>query len=438
MEPPPEMSQLSRKEYLAKMRWRYAQRGREGKSRLLDEFCAVCGYDRKHAIKLLGRTPAATKAKAGRKRVYTKEVVAVIKRIWLSSEQPCGKRLKELIPLWLPHYERRDGALGKELRRSVLAASAATLDRLLSPHRSAHPKRWRAPKPGTLIKAQVPVRTDNHDIVEPGSIEADSVAHCGGSLLGDLVWSVNLTDIVSQWTQTRAVWNKGQHGVVSAIAHMEAALPFALRSVDIDNGSEFLNWHLKAYLSERKEKPAVQLTRSRPYHKNDNAHIEQKNWTHVRQLIGYERLGHEACVAALNAVYEDWNLLQNLFSPTMKLKAKRREGGKYRKTYHRAQTPAERLLSWKGLSKEKRDWIKQQQQEQDPFKLRARVEIKLRTLWKIVRDAQTQDEEGELAENQQGEGSAPVLELSSPPLRSRYARSALRARQLQNDMHSRA
>jgi hypothetical protein len=210
METPPEMSQLSRKEYLAKMRWRYAQRGREGKSRLLDELCEVCGYDRKHAIKLLGGKPAATKGKVGRKPVYAKEVIAVIKPIWLSSEQPCGKRLKELLPLWLPHFERREGVLSKALRRSVLAASAATLDRLLSPYRSAHPKRWRAPKPGALIKAQVPVRTDNHDIIEPGSIEADSVAHCGGSLLGNLVWSVNLTDIVSQWTQTRAVWNKGQ------------------------------------------------------------------------------------------------------------------------------------------------------------------------------------------------------------------------------------
>ena len=311
METPPEMSQLSRKEYLAKMRWRYARRGREGKSRLLDELCEVCGYDRKYAIKLLGGEPAASRGKVGRKPVYAKEVVAVIKPIWLSNEQPCGKRLKELLPIWLPHYERREGVLSKSLRRRVLAVSAATLDRLLSPYRSARPKRWRAPKPGTLIKAQVPVRTDNHDITEPGSIEADSVAHCGGSLLGNLVWSVNLTDIVSQWTQTRAVSNKGQHGVGSAIARMEAALPFVLRSVDIDNGSEFLNCHLKAYLEQRKDKPSV-------------------------QLIGYDRLGEEACVEALNAVYKDWNLLQNLFCPTMKLKEKKREGGKYHKTYHRA------------------------------------------------------------------------------------------------------
>lgn len=393
MAPPSEMSQLSRNEYLARMRWRYAQRALEGKSRLLDEVCEVCGYERKYAIKLMNQKAPPPRRKAGRKAVYAREVVAVIKTIWLSSEQPCGKRLKELLALWLPHYEKRQGRLGKELRTRVLAASAATLDRLLSPYRSAHPRRWRVPKPGTLIKTQVPVRTDNHDIIEPGHIEIDSVAHCGGSLLGDLVWSVNLTDIISQWTLTRAVWNKGQHGVVNAIAAMEALMPFALRGVDIDNGSEFLNWHLSAYLKERQGKPPVAFTRSRPYHKNDNAHIEQKNWTHVRQLVGYDRLGHGECVAALNAVYEDWNLLQNLFCPGMKLKEKTRVGSKYRKTYHRAQTPAERLLAWPGLSKTKRAWIKEQQQQLDPFELHERVERKLGEVWRIARRATSEDGE---------------------------------------------
>lgn len=221
----------------------------------------------------------------GRKAVYAKEVVAVIKAIWLADEQPCGKRLEELLPLWLPHYEQRAGKLGRTLRKRVLTASAATLDRLLSPYRSAHPKRWRVPKPGTLIKSQVPIRTDNHDITEPGHVEADSGAHCGGSLLGELVWSVTMTELVSQWAETRAVWNNGPHGVVSAIAEMETPLPVALRGGDVDNGSEFLNWHCFAYLKERQGKPAVHLSRSRPSHKNDNAHIEQKNWTHVRQRV---------------------------------------------------------------------------------------------------------------------------------------------------------
>jgi hypothetical protein len=398
MEPPPEMSQESRKEYLAKMIWRYARRGREGKSRLLDEVCEVCGYERKHAIKVLGGKFCAPVSRAGRKAVYAKDVVRVIKPIWLSSEQPCGKRLKEQLPLWLPHYERRHGELGAELKRKVLTASAATLDRLLSPYRSAHPRRWRTPKPGTLIKAQVPVRTDNADIVQPGSVEMDSVAHCGGSLLGDLVWSINMTDVVSQWTQTQAVWNKGQYGVVQAVAQMEGELPFQLTAVDIDNGSEFLNWHMAAYLNKRPDGQSVALTRSRPYHKNDNAHIEQKNWTHVRQLIGYDRLGQEASVAALNEVYAEWNLLQNFFSATMKLKSKHREGGKYRKSYHPAQTPAQRLLEWEGLSQEKRQWIKQMQAQLDPFELHQRVEAKLRKLWateKAAAQEQSQEAQAE-------------------------------------------
>jgi hypothetical protein len=387
MEPPPEMSQLSRKEYLAKVIWRYAQRGKEGKSRLLDEVCEVCDYERKYAIKMLGGKLPAPAGKAGRKPVYGKEVLRVVKTIWLSSEQPCGKRLKEQIPLWLPHYEKRHGSLGRALRHQVLATSAATLDRLLSPFRSAHPRRWKMPKPGTLIKAQVPVRTDNYDIYQPGSVEMDSVAHCGGSLMGDLVWSINMTDIVSQWTQTQAVWNKGQHGVVQAVARMQEALPFELAAVDIDNGSEFLNWHMAGYLRKRPRGKEVKMTRSRPYHKNDNAHIEQKNWTHVRQLLGYDRLGQEASVEALNEVYAEWNLLQNFFSPTMKLKSKQRVGSKHRKTYHRAQTPAQRLLEWKGLSKEKRQWIRQKQEQLDPFELHERVEAKLRKLWAIERRA---------------------------------------------------
>ena len=393
MAPPSQMSQLSRKEYLAKMRWRYAGRGTEGRSRLLDEVCEVCGYERKYAIKLMNRRQPAPKGKAGRKRVYAQEVAAVVKAIWLHSEQPCGKRLKELLPLWLPHYQRREGRLGKDVRRQVLKASAATLDRMLSPYRSAHPKRWRVPKPGTLIKTQVPVRTGNADIDRPGYIEADTVAHCGGSLLGDLVWSVNLTDIVTQWTQTRAVWNKGQHGVVAAIGHIEAALPFDLLALDTDNGSEFLNWHLRAYLRERKDKAPVVFTRSRPYHKNDNAHIEQKNWTHVRQLVGYDRLGSEACVAPLNAAYEEWNLLQNFFCPTMKLKTKERVGSRYRKQYHRAQTPADRLLEWEHLPEKARIWIKRQQRELDPFELHRGVEKSLGQALRIARQARVDEEE---------------------------------------------
>ncbi len=403
------MSKSSRKEYLAKMRSRYAGRGPEGKSRLLDEVCEVCGYGRKYAIRLMNRQQEPERRKAGRKPVYAKEVTAVIKAVWLSSEQPCGKRLRELLPLWLPHYEKHHGPLSAAVRRSAGKASAATLDRLLSPYRSAHPRRCRMPKPGTLLKSEVPIRTDNSDITGPGWVEIDSVAHCGGSLSGDFVWSVNMTDLVSQWTETRAVWNKGQHGVVTAIAGMEQSLPFMLHGMDADNGSEFMHWHLLTYLRERTERPPVALTRSRPYHKNDNAHIEQKNWTHVRQLLGYDRLGHPGCVAALNAVYADWNLLQNFFCPTMKLKTKVREGSKYRKTYHRAETPAERLLGWRGLSKEKRAWIKEQQRQLDPFALHKRVEQGLRRVWQLARQAQPeaaaeQPPALKIAGNQQGAG----------------------------------
>ncbi len=260
------MSKQSKNEYLDKMRERYQGRGRAGRSLLLDEICEVCGYDRKHAIKLMrqgGYRRGIPAGKAGRRATYGEAELTVVKRVWLASNQPCGKLPKELLPLWLPHLPDPPEGL---LRKRVLAASASTLDRLLKPVKAAQRRRRNSgTKPGTLVKSQVPIRTDNDDIDRPGYVEADTVAHCGGSPGGDFVWSVNLTDIGSQWTECRGVWNKGQHGVVGATREMEAALPFGLLGFDSDNGSEFLNLRLVKYLQERGGSPKVSFTRSRPY-----------------------------------------------------------------------------------------------------------------------------------------------------------------------------
>ena len=195
---------------------------------------------------------------------------------------------------WLPcrcgcHTMRASfGALEESLRSKLTSISAASIDRLLKPIRVQHPKGLSGTKPGTLLKNQIPIRTTHWDITLPGFMEADTVAHCGNSLAGDFVWSLTLTDILTGWTECRATWNKGSSGVLEQIKAIEQALPFKLRGFDCDNGSEFLNHHLLRYFSEHPVKPV--FTRSRPYKKNDNAHVEQKNWTHVRQLFGYERL----------------------------------------------------------------------------------------------------------------------------------------------------
>ena len=272
------MSQESRREVLGKMVERYGGRGREGRRRLLDEVCELCGYGRKYAIKLLGgKTPIAggARGRGGPRPRYGEAEKPVLKAIWLSAEQPCGKRLKAAVPLWLPDYEREQGALERELRGRLLAMSAATMDRLLAPVKVSLGSRGRCgTRPGTLLRHQIPIRTEHWDVSGPGWLEADTVAHGGESMAGDFCWTVTLTDVHTPWTETRAVWNKGQPAVQERIAEVEAALPFAILGFDSDNGGEFINWHLADYF--RLRKTAVAFTRSRAYRKNDNARVESR------------------------------------------------------------------------------------------------------------------------------------------------------------------
>jgi hypothetical protein len=217
-------------------------RGKKGRGALLDEVCEQFGYSRKHAIKLLG-AKAGWGGKAGvsqgRPAVYGKEVEEVLYRIWKAAEQPCGKRLAQLRELWIEGYEKRYGKLDAEVRRKVMAVSAAQIDRILAPRKVREGKGRCGTKPGGLLKTQIPIRTDNWEVDRPGYLEADTVAHCGESLEGDFVWSVTYTDIASGWTANRAVWNKGAEGIVAATREVEAALPFELLGFDCDNGSEF-------------------------------------------------------------------------------------------------------------------------------------------------------------------------------------------------------
>ena len=198
------MSRMMSAELLPKWRERYERRGRQGRSRMLDEVCEQFGYSRKHAIKLLrAKLPLASgRPKPGPQRVYGEEVLRVVKALWLASEQLCGKRLAPALELWLPYYERREGRLPVRLRRKVLAASPATLDRLLEPARMEAPRRaMGGTKPGSLLRTMIPIHNEAWAVDHPGWMEADTVAHCGGSLAGEFIWSVTYTDIFSQWTE---------------------------------------------------------------------------------------------------------------------------------------------------------------------------------------------------------------------------------------------
>jgi len=377
------MSQSSRYEFLRVARQRYAERGRQGRSRLLDEVCAFCGVGRKHAIKLMrgqmGLGGPGSRRGGARHR-YGPEERRVLKAIWFALEQPCGKRLVAALPLWLPHYERRNGRLDGGLRERLLAMSPASIDRLLGPCRAAAGKRARCgTRPGRLLRSQIPVLVEHRDIDSAGWIEADSVAHCGDSTAGDHVWSLTFTDVLTQWTENRACFNKGQHAVCERVAAVEADLPFPILGFDCDNGSEFLNHHLVSYFHARPRKVAV--TRSRPYRKNDNARVEQKNWTHVRQLVGYQRLGDPRQAEMLDALYRElWNPWRNFFSPAMRLVEKRREGSKTHRRYDKSQTPFDRLKASGKVEAAKIAALQRQMDGSDPFEMKQQIESRLRTL----------------------------------------------------------
>jgi hypothetical protein len=372
------MSNEMKKEWLPKAQKRYAQRNREGKSRMLDELCEDHGYERKYAIKLLGgQLPVlSAQPRPGPEPQYT-SIEPVVRQIWLSAEQPCGKRLEPILRQWLPFYERRHGRLSWAQRHLVRQISPASLDRLLAPARAEYPGRGRCgTKPGSLLKTEIPIRTGSWDLTRPGYLEADTVAHCGTTLAGSFIWSVTYTDIFTAWTDGRAVWNKGAAGVVEATRDVEKSLPFALLGFDCDNGSEFLNYHLWGYLAQRQW--PVESTRSRPYHKNDNAHVEQKNWTWPRQLLGYHRLEDDALVEIISAIYKEvWGPLQNFFLPCLKLKDKWREGSHWRKRYEPPRTAYERLCDPGILPRQERRQLRDQYESLDPLDLKDDLEKRL-------------------------------------------------------------
>ena len=386
------MSKEIKRDLIPKLQTRYQNRGRDGKSRMLDELCGDYGYDRKYAIKLLGKKLArpSGRPKPGPEPKYA-EIEPIIKEIWNAAEQPCGKRLAPALKTWLPFFEKRHGKLSSRLRKKIKEVSAATVDRLLASTRSELRPRGRCgTKPGSILKTQIPIRTGTWDIDQPGYLEADTVAHCGTSLAGDFIWSVTYTDILSAWTEGRAVWNKGASGVISATSDTEKYLPFPILGFDCDNGSEFLNHHLLEHFTDRARK--VKFTRSRPYHKNDNAHVEQKNWMWPRQLLGYQRLENPELVDPICQLYKEaWGPLHNFFIPSQKLVEKWREGSHWRKRYEPAATAYERLIKPGVLSRTARKELKDRYQSLDPFELSEEIEKRLR---KILSKTPSRGKEG--------------------------------------------
>ena len=372
---------LDRKQQLERYRSRYLQRGKEGKTRLLNEFCEHYGYERKYTIKLLWRHCPAVMVKSappGPEPKY-EAIREVITHVWKVAEQLCGKRLFQALPLWLPHYQRHYGKLLPTQQKLLRQVSAATLDRLLAPVKADRSGGLSGTRPGTLLRQQVPIQGEVWNEQRVGFLEADSVAHCGASLAGNFIWSLTYTDLASTWTEGRAVWNKGAAGVLEQTKDVEERLPFAILGFDFDNGSEWLNWTLIRYLQVRAR--PILLTRSRPYHKDDNAHIEQKNWMWPRQLLGYGRLADAQLVEPINGLYKEaWGPLHNFFLPSMKLMKKWRVGSRWVRRYDAPQTAYQRLLASGQLTGAQAARLRDYYHSLDPFNLAAEVERRLQPI----------------------------------------------------------
>jgi hypothetical protein len=386
------MSQRTRKEVLERLCRSYRRAKAEDKTVLLDQAMSLLGYHRKAAIRALGRPPRPAGAshpglpvrKGGRPREYhTAELLPVLKEIWLAAQQPCGRRLASALADWVPAYEAHHRRLESEVREKLLSASSATLDRLLQPLRVQYRRHGiSGTQPSRLLRQQIPIAGLAWERTEAGYLEVDTVALCGGRLEGDHLWMLDSIDYATTWVEVRAQWNRGQHATVRALEDIRRALPFSLRGLDADNGSEFLNWNLIAWCREQPQ--GIELTRSRPYHKNDNAHVEQKNWTHVRQWFGYERYEDEELVEWINALTRGpLGQLQNFFLPTLKLKEKKRdERGRLRRHYEAAQTAWERVQASEQVTREKKEELRELKARLNPFALRATIETQLRQIEK--------------------------------------------------------
>ena len=371
------MSELTRQEVLAKKRERYARAGREHKAKILDELVELFGYHRKAAIRALRPRPVlGAPFVRGRPKEYDPDrLLAPLRAIWLAALQPCGERLKACLPDWLPAYEADHRRLDSDVRQALLEASRATLDRLLIPARVAH-RRRATTRPGSLLRAQIPIRTEWPES-GPGFLEMDTVALCGGALDDRHGWMFDAVDIPTTWCVLRGLPNRSEASVCGQLDDVRARLPFPLRGLDSDNGGEFINHQLVRYCAA--QEPPVAFTRSRPYRKNDQAHIEQKNYTNVRLWFGYERYDGPEVWPLINTLCRGaLDQLLNYFLPTMKLAKKERVGSKTVRHYGPTQTPLCRVLACPEVSAATKTRLRAEKAALNPFAVRREVDRQMK------------------------------------------------------------
>lgn len=384
------MSPKSKREYFKSIALRYQKASKKDKSRILEEFCQICHYHRKYAIAKLNvyktRRKPPEKRKAGPKPLYDHpQLLETLKAIWIGTNLICSKRLKAAIPDWLGPYQIDNGYLPLDLVKKLLKISPPTIDRLLKPIKRLYRGKGRSTtKPGLLLKHHIPIKTNQWDESKPGFLETDTVAHCGTAIEGHYAMTTNAVDIATGWTEQRATYGKGHKDIADQITDIENSLPFELLGFDSDNGNEFLNQTLLRYFLHRKI--PIQFTRSREYQKNDNAHVEGKNYTHVRQWLGYRRFEDPKIVPLLNNLYKnEWRLYHNFFIPSVKLIEKLRDGSRMIKRHDKPKTPFQRVLDSSHVQKKTKDALRELFKTLNPFKLKRTIDEKIAKIHRLAR-----------------------------------------------------
>jgi len=372
--------------YVDFLRQRYQwTKSRKLKAMLLDQLCRDAHFHRKHAIRVLNQKPEPRR-KRGRKRTYSDGACYHLRRLWLYMDQANGRRMKKMLPRWVEEYPA--AGFSPSIRRELLAMSHATIERILRPYRAGVGRRLRTGTKAAKLKHRIPIKAFDRNVAVPGYLEADTVAHCGESMSGEFIWSLTGTDRLTGWTEVRALWNKLARDVVEAMQDIEDHLPFVIKGLSTDNGSEFLNELLIGHLgANKKRKTDIFMTRGRPYKKNDQCYVEQKNYTHVRKLLGYDRLDCPAVKPLLNDLYQnEWSDYQNFFIPQVKLIEKIRVGAKYKRKHSEPMTPFERLMQSSAITDERKRELAAKEKALNPFKLKASIEAKLKRIWDTQRE----------------------------------------------------
>ena len=381
----PKMSAHARHEVLLRTAARYRQAAWNDKRRILDEFVAATGYNRKRAITLLNRPPEQPERPGkhqGRPRRYDAAVQEALVNVWKAANCLCSKRLVPFLPEFIAAMERFGHLeITDEMREHLLAMSAATVDRLLYPQRHANGRGISTTRPGTLLKSQIPVRTfaDWNDVV-PGFLEADLVAHCGDDPSGSFLYTLTLTDIATGWTECVALLHRSEADVTGALRQIRQTLPFPLLGLDTNNGGEFINYEFLRYC----QREQITFTRARTYKKNDQAHVEQKNGSIVRRLVGYDRYEGVEAWRALSALYRVLRLYINFFQPSLKLTAKQREGAHVTKRYDQPQTPYQRLAAIGKLDDTQKERLHAGYEQLDPVALLEQLQCLQDNFWRYA------------------------------------------------------